>query len=268
MLKEFIQFILDRAYDPTPILANGGPEVVIVPEGFKVEQLPGYVEPVLPYISATVALSDPESFCNYVTAFNQLKPAIFSNVEKRTVTAVLDYHENAESADRGKHKAIWTMPLDSLFKPWANAHGQKLTHEEFIEFLDTNGDNIVEPSSKELLAMVEAIEIITSGSKLSFVSQHGDRAAISIKQDEAIGQKVEGGAIVTPVRELLVRVPVSQGGEPRNVRVNIHWSVRGGALAIRPTIHEYESLLRGEFERGEETIKAANLGSFFRGTVA
>jgi hypothetical protein len=268
MLKELIEFLTGRitVANPTVIQADDeSPKVVLAPDGYNLKQLPGFIPPAPKFITENVHLAEPESFVEYVEAFNGLEPAIFSDVKNRAITAILDYHPDATTADRTSHSAHWAMQLDGLFAPWAAAHKQAFTHEAFVEFLDTNGDCIVSPTNQELLTMVEAIEVISSGSKLSFVSQSGDRSALKIVNEETIGQKVSDGTIVKPIRDLMLRVPVSQGGDPRDVRVNIHWGVRNGALAIRPTIHEYEPLLRAEFEIGESIIRGAELGKFFRG---
>lgn len=259
MIKEAIEFITNRAAVVTPIILQHGehsPKNVIVPQGFDLKQLPGHVAPKPSFITQSVTLATPAAFLAYLGKFQSELTTVFSDVNGRTVEAVIDYHKGDGNAERCAHRARWTMTLDELFQPWFDINDRVLAHDQFIGFLDEHGDSIVSPSSKELLAMVEQIEVISTGSRLSFVAQRGERAALCVKAEDAVQAKTEAGEIIKPIREFTVKLPVQQGGALRDVKINVSWSIKGGTLGVKLSVHELKRLLRSEFEGGVATIRA------------
>lgn len=259
MLEEFINFITNRiaAHSVTPIPGqDGGPQTIIVPQGHDLKILPGHIAPKPPFITQNVTLATPAAFLAYLGKFKSELTTVFSDVNGRAVEAVIDYHKDDGNAERCAHRARWAMTLDELFQPWFDINDRVLAHDQFIGFLDDHGDSIVSPSSKELLAMVEQIEVISTGSRLSFVAQRGERAALCVKAEDAVQAKSDTGEIIKPIREFTVKLPVQQGGALRDVKINVSWSIKGGTLGVKLSVHELKRLLRSEFEGGVATIRA------------
>lgn len=256
MLKELISFMCDRlASRAEPITGPDGQQTVIVPKDHCLHPLPGHREPKPHLIREHVACDDPSSLIRYVNRFPNAKEAMLikSDADARRMIAILDYHKEG-APDHCRHTAQWAMVLSDEFAPWTST--SPLTHEQLVEFIDKNSRVIVSPDSADIAKMLEQIEVIATGSKLSMVARHGERSAICVKASAEVQAKDSEGTVIQPIREIAIKCPVSQGGAPRVIKVRVLWSVRNG-LTAKLCVEEVERILREEFVVGEMAIASA-----------
>ncbi len=259
MLKELMQFLSARltASEPKKITdeRHNAPQVVVIPDNHKLEQLPGFIPPPPAFVNTKLRFDTPDSLAAYLADFGTQEARLFANLAGREVLAVLDYHK-PEGADRLQHRARWVMKVNDLFSPWMAQHEKPMTHRQLIAFLDRHGDSIVSPASDEIIGMVEQMEVVTSGSKVSLVARHGERAAIKVQSDEQVQGKTADGVVIQPIREFELMVPVRLGALAQKVRVDVHWTTDNGLGAVL-CVHDMEKLLREAFEAGVEAIASA-----------
>lgn len=256
MLKELFEFISNRlAARVEPITGPDGQQTVVIPKDHAMLTLPGHKEPLPQFISEHIVCDDPASLIRYVNRFPKLKDStlIKSDPKARRLLATLDYHRDG-TPDRCVHEARWIMSLSADFAPWIIPNA--LTHEQLVEFIDKNSKVIVSPDSADIAKMLEQIEVIETGSKLSMVARHGERAAICVKASAEVQAKDSDGTMIQPIREIQIKCAVQQGGTPRVVKVKVLWSVRSG-LTAKLCIEDLEQILRQEFESGEAMIASA-----------
>lgn len=256
MLKELIEFISNRlASRVEPITGPDGQQTIVVPQNHTLQTLPGHKVPLPQFIREHIDCGDPASFIRYVNRFPKSKDSMLikSDANSRRLVATLDFHKD-ESPNRCSHAVGWVMSLSADFAPWTIA--SPLTHEQLVEFIDKNSRVIVAPDSADIAKMLEQIEVIATGSKLSMVARHGERSAICVKASAEVQAKDSEGTVIQPIREIMIKTPVSQGGAPRLVKVKVLWSVRNG-LTAKLCIEDVDRILREEFEVGEAAIGSA-----------
>lgn len=261
MLQEFIEYIVDghAAKDPAILQHDeASPQMALVPKGYALQQLPGYIAPKPSHISLTQKFDTPASLVAYLDRFKSASELLISDVRARSIVATLDYHAGAENTDHCAHRAQWTMVFDEAFRPWFDVHDKPMTHDAFVAFLDTHGDCIVSPTNAELVKLVEQIEVISSSSKVSLVATRGERAALKVLDEQQVQSKDATGTTIQPIREFSILTAIQQDGKPCEVQVNVHYITKAGVLGIRLMIHELPKLLRQEFKLSEAVIASSN----------
>lgn len=216
----------------------------VLAEGQKLELLPRLeLDPLPDHIQQQVRLDDSASFCAYVKAFRTPTTRILYSAPKLSkisaesaggamFTAFLDYHQGGESqaAKRRAHVARYPVPLSLEFSTWLGSNGKALAQMDFVQFIETNGLDVVHPDSASLMELAlnfesksnvtfqSRIDRTTGGKNLTFQEavEHGA---------PAVGQmKVPDG--------LQINLPVFEGGALFEMQARLEYRTSGGRLAI------------------------------------
>lgn len=94
-------------------------------------------------ITGTAVHTRLESFIEHVNRFKQMSSALFAidSMQSPSLTAVLNYHEGVTSGleavpQFSDHRAVFNFPLSEEWKIWTKLNGQKMTRDEFAQFLE------------------------------------------------------------------------------------------------------------------------------------
>ncbi|HBR2706198.1 MULTISPECIES: YfdQ family protein [Enterobacteriaceae] len=137
---------------------------VVVPEGFEVQSLEDF-QSSPSRIRQHTNLISPGSLIAYIQRFRDERSVVFADKTTTRIVAVLDFHQCAEYANWGDHKAVYDCPYSDDWKAWSGFDNRKMNQVDFAEFLENNIKNIAPvsdsytgPSGTELLEMVLAFQ--------------------------------------------------------------------------------------------------------------
>jgi len=227
-----------------PIQLAGVPPYLIVPAGWQIHPLPAVALP--DYIQQRVALSDAESFIAYV---NQYKtPATVLFCEKKDAaaggvaavfTAVFDYHDPITGANRCRHVATYGTPYSDEWKAWKAVDGKAMGQEAFINFIEANAPDVVDPDSASLMEFTTNFETKTDVTFASRIDRVTGGVCIGFKED--ISGATKDGVLRNIPARLGLSVPVFANAVVNNVKARLEWKPSGGKLSV--TVHLVRSNL-------------------------
>lgn len=256
----FIEAInrLARRSVETIELPDGG-IAIMRPDG--VAQAFPPVDKALPSdIHQNVSIFDAASFVAYVNRFKMFdgpedkteKTTIFSNLERRTIKAVIDYHSSYRP-DRCAHMAYYEVPWSDQWRRWREIDGKAIGQGAFAEFLEENAPDVVEPASAVMLDIVTNLQ-----SKKSVHFESGVRLQDGAQQlvfSESVETKGRG-SLTIPSR-FSIGVPIFQDGDAYKVECLLRYRIQDGAVAFTVKLHRRQFLERTAFEDVTKKISEA-----------
>lgn len=252
----FLNSLSLQSVEPVPHPAGG--EFVVVPAGCSVEHLKP-VDPPLTHVKARPVLADAASFCGYVERFRTPETVLFADRDRREVRAVFDYHappENVEAEDETRevkgepvpaycdHVASFPAPLTEEWARWDAIHRKGVPQLEFMEFLEENAADIVEPEAAKVLEIVADFRAHKS---LTFESQQRLRdgnVRLTFHEDT----NTNGREQIDLPPEIAVAIPVFMGAGRARLRVFLRFRIREGALFFVCVIHRRDLVLAELFD--------------------
>jgi uncharacterized protein YfdQ (DUF2303 family) len=250
---EAIQRLIDLGGAITPIRdhPNGG-KLVVLPEHFKTEVLTN-PDDVPAVTRRAPRFFETGSFVDYVNAFKREgQTRIFVHPESLKAEAVIDYDKPA-GADRGVHRATLQLALSPEWQVWLKTaeatKARGLTQEEFAEFLEENGVNVVTPSAAELIELVTKMQITRQVNYKRTVHLQDGRQQFTYTNDS------ESGATEFPAK-LELGIPVFKGGQPYKITVLLRYRLQdGGSLRFGMIIHRKDEILHDAIKGDVEAIQ-------------
>lgn len=168
---EVIVDLVKRHFEPKVVTIEAGGvqgSVLILPNGTGLA-----AHPIKPFLDpfrerperrmGTATLQDLASLIAHVNRFKDEDSAIFAdrNMERPSITAVLDYHEACNTYDDtgglvgedhasakprfGQHRANYAFPLSDEWKAWIKAGTTMMDQQEFAEFLEDRIGDVMSP---------------------------------------------------------------------------------------------------------------------------
>ncbi|GGZ51502.1 DUF2303 family protein [Streptomyces rubiginosohelvolus] len=164
--------------------------------------------------SGTTVVRDVASFLAYFDKHGNDDSEVYADVERRTITAVLDAH-TAEDARWGGHRVELHLRETSAWRAWTSMDGQLIPQGQFAEFVEDNLVDLVEPTAATMLELAESFEVTTSAEFQS--SQRLDSGARKFSYvEEQTGKAGHKGDITIPATLTLALRPF-EGTEPYKV---------------------------------------------------
>lgn len=226
----------------TPIRDHpGGHKIITVPNTFKTEVL---VDPDQePKVTRRAPrFFETDSFIAYVNAFKiESQTRIFVHPESLKAEAVIDYDKTGKP-DRGLHRATLQLATSPEWKSWmdAAAHTKTrgFTQEEFAEFLEEHGVNVVTPPAAELIELVTKMQVTRQVNYKRAIHLHDGRQQFTYTNDN------DSGTVEFPTK-LELGIPVFKGGQPYRIQVLLRYRLQdGGTLRFAMIVHRHEEILR------------------------
>ena len=245
---EAVAEVVSRYVEAKEVDLENGHAVLVAPLGLTIHSLKKFTDE---YLDAperregTAVLQELDSFIAHVNRFKDADSAIFGdpNMSAPKLTGVLDYHRaGGEGAPRfGKHRAVYSFPLDKAWKTWTGAASTEIGQRQFAEFIESNVLDIIDPreagesanrfanalgarfaAGPELMELSRGL-IVRQGSHV--------RNAVNLSTGEVQIQydtehTDERGQPLNVPRAFILGIPVFRGGHPYQVPVRLRYRVK------------------------------------------
>ncbi len=225
--------------------------------------------------TGTAKITTLESFIELVNRHKTADSAIFASTDwqKPSLTAVIDYHENANggTAANGKHRIHYEFPLSEEWKAWNAINGEKMAQVEFAEFIEDHIAELSAPDTmeeedfrgkfgfkvaypNELVALSRGLQVHTeSRVKNNVVLQTGEG---EITWDEE--HRDAGGNKLNVPGMFILSVPPFFMGDAARIPVRLRYRVQAGAVVwicqlYRPDVHITQQVMRDLERAASET---------------
>ncbi|MFV0432842.1 MAG: DUF2303 family protein [Leucobacter sp.] len=236
-----------RAAEPVEV-EHGDVFLIDSPNGKQVLEVPA-----LPLhadrATNTRTVTNAEAFIEYVTRHGDHQTEVWADAKNNRVVAVIDAHADIDTAEDErfgweKHKVILVLEHTPAWNAWVN--GQAIRGQvEFAEHIEEYAENVVEPSSAELLEIAQTLQgarkaDFTSGTRLS-------NGEIKFQYVEEVqGKAGKHGDLIIP-EEFKVALNPYIGGEGYRVTAKLRWRLDCGNVSIYYKLLNLDLVLEAAF---------------------
>jgi uncharacterized protein YfdQ (DUF2303 family) len=212
-------------------------------------------------VTRRAIVRDAASFLGYLEARNaESLPGfeMWSDVDSRTVTGVLDGHDGWRGdvvVLQLEHSAEW--------KAWTKLSGHLIDQLAFADFIEDNLSSIADPDGSLLLEIVQSIQ---GSTKAQWQSadwlDNGARAFQWVEEvDAKAGRK---GKLEIPSRFTLALRPFT-GSDPFRVVANLRYRINQGILSIGFKLPELDRIIETAFGDVVSTIDSMTVTTILSG---
>lgn len=230
---------------------DGGGSFMVMPEGYKVEDIEKFLAAPA-RARGTITAETPEAFVAYYNRFvDEEVSLVFARTETFTVTGIIDWHAPGDAAGFAEHRAVYQAPRSDEWKIWTGMDGKAMTQTDFSRFIEDNVKDIREPDGADVLEVARQLEV---KKKVEFSSAE----RLSDGQREfTYNEEVEGstrrGQMKIP-EEFKLGIPVFIGGELYEVIARLRYRIDGGQLRLWYDLYRPHEIERGAFSVVVEKI--------------
>lgn len=173
---------------------------------------------------------------------------VWADLDARKVTAVLDGLDGWR-----KHTATLALRHSREWSEWTSIDGKLLPQATLAQFIEDHLSSIAEPDGAKLLDVCQTLQATTS---VAFKSQtilaNGQR---QIRYKESVEAKAGQKGDLTIPGELLLALPIFQGGERVAVRARFRFAIRDGVLTLGVKLVEPDLQVEGAFAEVVDDIQ-------------
>ncbi|MFE4718364.1 DUF2303 family protein [Streptomyces sp. NPDC056728] len=194
--------------------------------------------------SGTTTVRDADSFLTYYAKHHDDATEVYSDVEKLTVTAVLDAHQ-ADTARFGEHRLVLALRRTKAWSEWLHLDGHLVDQEQFANFLEDHLVNLVDPDAATMLEIAQSIKATTkaefqSGTRL----QSGERKFVFTEDTKAsAGSK---GDLTIP-ETFKIAVPPFEGADAYSMTARFKYRISGTGLTLGFKLEQPEERAKAAF---------------------
>lgn len=176
----------------------------------------------------TVEFFTADSLSRYVKAHGDDRTAIYADVERPIVVAVLDGHH--DEAGWGEHRAVLRLRPTAEWSRWMARNAKIGSQTEFAEHIEDCLADIVEPSGAEMLELAQHFQATT---KVAFrsakVLTDGQRQLL---YEETIDARAGMKGQLTIPSTFSIAVAPFEGAPTYKVTARLRYRMREGTLNI------------------------------------
>lgn len=194
--------------------------------------------------AGTTTVRDAASFLAYYGKHHDADTEVYSDVERLSVTAVLDAHQ-AATARFGAHRLVLSLRRTKAWDEWLALDGKLVDQDRFANFLEDHLPNLVEPDAATMLEIAQSIKATT---KAEFQSssrlQSGERKFAFVEDTKASAGTKGDLAIPETFR---IAVPPFEGADAYSMTARFKYRLGGGQLALGYKLEQPEERARAAF---------------------
>lgn len=248
-----------------PFDINGTPFLVL-PNSHTFHELDGLREHPQ-HIKQTVNHTTAASFIAYCQKFARENSVILIDDINNKFTAIFDYH-GPDTADWGQHKAVFAPKPTVEWSNWKSFDGKALSQSEFGKFIETNLEEIIEPSGAEMLEIALSIQ---AKNEVKFSqAQRLDNGQMQLTYNEEInGSAGVKGQLKIP-QTFKIGLRLYEGGAPYQIEARLRYRIKEGNLALWYELIRPHKTVQANLMETEELI-SASVGSaiaIYHGTIS
>ena len=192
----------------------------------------------------TLILHDEPAFVAYVLRHRGDGLHVFANSEDSTVTAILDYHDDA-GAGWGRHRVTLPIVNTESWLEWNAADGDRLEQFAFAEWLENHLTDIVEPPGAEVLELAMNLEIKRGVVFSSAIRL--DNGQTQLVYDETVQGGSRKGEVKIPDRIKLALKPF-EGAPAYALWARFRYRLAAGQLSLWVDLLRADEVLRAAFD--------------------
>lgn len=212
---------------------------VVVPNDHKIEPLEN-LQAAPRRIRETVNTTTVESFIAYVSKHKTGLAAIFANEEQRRLSAVLDYHGDANLPSWCTHNANYTAKLSREAIAWLGMDGKGQEQIAFAEFLEEHIADVVEPAGADLLERAL---------KLQFIQKAVFGSAVRLQSGEfqlQWSEENQKGTVELP-EKIAIGIPIFHNGKAYKVEARLRYRLSEGKVTFTYKLIEPQRAIEHAF---------------------
>lgn len=243
-----VEQIVALAKSINPILNNGGNVSVLVPPGYKREDITDTVEkafltPLRPRGEASFTAVD--SFNSYVQRyFEPGKSWMYADYDAGKIVAVFNDH-GMDTAGWKDFRATFIAEKSRELLIWKGSNCQHKDQVGFGEFLEANIADVLEPDGTSLLNIALTI---TASTAIQFSSARRlDNGQVQLAYSETIDAKAGSGSIEIP-REFVIGIPVYKHGSPYRLTARLKYRLNSGSVKFWYEIDRLDAAIEDAFK--------------------
>lgn len=194
--------------------------------------------------TGTTVVRDAASFLTYYAKHKDDASEVYSDVEKLSVTAVLDAH-SADEPGFGEHRLTLALRRTKAWQEWLALDGQLVDQDRFANFLEDQLPYLENPDAATMLEIAQSIKATT---KAEFQSssrlQSGERRFVFTEDTTAkAGSK---GDLQIP-ETFVIAVPPFEGASPYRMNARFKYRLGGGHLHLGFKLEQPEERAKAAF---------------------
>lgn len=194
--------------------------------------------------SGTTTVRDAASFLTYYAKHHDDATEVYSDVERLTVTAVLDAHQ-ADTARFGGHRLTLGLRRTKAWSDWLELDGKLVDQDCFANFLEDQLPYLESPDAATMLEIAQSIKATT---KAEFQSssrlQSGERKFVFTEDVKAsAGGK---GDLAIP-ETFTIAVPPFEGADAYRMTARFKYRLDRGQLALGYKLEQPEERAKAAF---------------------
>lgn len=242
-----------RLADPLVTLPDGR-EHLLIPEGFKVQDVSDPYRHAVRPAAATVTVDDRASLVAYAKRhLSTYTSAIFADYDQGTITARMDWHPHNGTtewpqAGVDRHRVTLKMRDSLEWQRWNGMQGKLVPQADFARFLEENAADICHPDSATFIEIARDLE---AASGLNFKSstrlQNGDREFHFAEESRITSRTVVPD-------EMHLSIPLYYGEEPEVLVTKFRWKAAADGLSLGFVWHRTQYIRQARFNLIAATV--------------
>lgn len=212
--------------DALPI---GNTQVVVVPDGYKVEDLERLLD-VPARKRGTYRMRDALSFVGYYARHrNSVGTSLYGRVNPPSFMAVFDDHRMDSIGGWRDHVCVYECPLSVEWLAWIASNKKVMKQADFAQFIEDNLPDIVEPAGADMLLISRTLE---AKKKINFASGvRLDNGEVQLTYEEEVAGTAAKGKLQIP-ETFSIGISVLEGGPRYKLTARLRYRIEGGNLTL------------------------------------
>lgn len=215
--------------------------------------------------TGTTTVRDAASFLTYYAKHKDDATEVYSDVEKLSVTAVLDAHSTDEPGF-GEHRLTLSLRRTKAWQQWLALDGELVDQDRFANFLEDQLPYLDTPDAATMLEIAQSIKATT---KAEFQSssrlQSGERKFAFVEDTKAsAGAK---GDLAIP-ETFVIAVPPFEGAAAYKMTARFKYRLGGGHLTLGFKLEQPEERAKAAFADVLSSIAEGVATPILNGTPA